>query len=152
MKTYTQPVYPYAKPTDGAGSPRHWPVIVAGAGPVGLTAAIDLSLLSLPAGALVLGKKDGAPRSPNVVSREWIRFAAAHGLPVVSIQDVIARRMEHETLIEEIARTRFPTELAEGPARDALGALLKYQDDIAALTPEATARLVAAAREEGVAL
>ena len=35
---------------------------------------------------------------------------------------------------------------------DTLGALLKYQDDIAALTPEATAKLVAAAREEGVAL
>ena len=43
MKTYTQPVYPYAKPTDITGSPRHWPVIVAGAGPVGLTAAIDLA-------------------------------------------------------------------------------------------------------------
>jgi MoxR-like ATPase len=35
---------------------------------------------------------------------------------------------------------------------DTLGALLKYQDDIAALTPEATAKLVAAAREEGVTL
>src|SRR5271169_6104462 len=44
MKTYTQPVYRYAKPTDAVGSPRHWPVIVAGAGPVGLTAAIDLAL------------------------------------------------------------------------------------------------------------
>ena len=44
MKTYTQPVYPYAKPADGARSPRHWPVIVVGAGPVGLAAAIDLAL------------------------------------------------------------------------------------------------------------
>jgi MoxR-like ATPase len=35
---------------------------------------------------------------------------------------------------------------------DTLGALLKYQDDFAALTPEATVRLVAAAREEGIAL
>jgi MoxR-like ATPase len=35
---------------------------------------------------------------------------------------------------------------------DTLGALLKYQDDLAALTPEATAKLVAAAREEGVTL
>ena len=35
---------------------------------------------------------------------------------------------------------------------DTLGALLKYQDDIAALTPEATVKLVAAAREEGIAL
>src|SRR5438034_7441049 len=43
MKTYIQPVYPYAKPADLGDSPRHWPVIVAGAGPVGLTAAIDLA-------------------------------------------------------------------------------------------------------------
>jgi 3-(3-hydroxy-phenyl)propionate hydroxylase len=44
LKTYTNPVYPYAKPADLDGPPRHWPVIVAGAGPVGLTAAIDLAL------------------------------------------------------------------------------------------------------------
>src|SRR5271165_6954712 len=44
MKTYTPPVYPYAKPTEGTLSPRHWPVIVVGAGPVGLCAAIDLAL------------------------------------------------------------------------------------------------------------
>jgi 3-(3-hydroxy-phenyl)propionate hydroxylase len=44
LKTYTNPVYPYAKPADLDGTTRHWPVIVAGAGPVGLTAAIDLAL------------------------------------------------------------------------------------------------------------
>jgi 3-(3-hydroxy-phenyl)propionate hydroxylase len=43
MKTYTNPVYPYARPADLSGTPRHWPVIVGGAGPVGLTAAIDLA-------------------------------------------------------------------------------------------------------------
>jgi 3-(3-hydroxy-phenyl)propionate hydroxylase len=43
LKTYTHPVYPYAKPAELAGSMRHWPVIVAGAGPVGLAAAIDLA-------------------------------------------------------------------------------------------------------------
>ena len=43
MKTYTPPIYPYRKPAELGGSPRHWPVIVAGAGPVGLTAAIDLA-------------------------------------------------------------------------------------------------------------
>jgi 3-(3-hydroxy-phenyl)propionate hydroxylase len=42
MKTYTQPVYSYAKPAQRS-SPQHWPVIVAGAGPVGLTAAIELA-------------------------------------------------------------------------------------------------------------
>jgi hypothetical protein len=35
---------------------------------------------------------------------------------------------------------------------DTLGALLKYQDDLGALTPEVTAKLVGTAREEGIAL
>jgi 3-(3-hydroxy-phenyl)propionate hydroxylase len=56
MKTYTQPVYPYAKPTEVAGPPHHWPVIVAGAGPVGLTAAIDLALRGID--VLVLDEDD----------------------------------------------------------------------------------------------
>lgn len=43
MKTYTAPVYPYVRPVEIGGSPRRWPVIVVGAGPVGLTAAIDLA-------------------------------------------------------------------------------------------------------------
>jgi 3-(3-hydroxy-phenyl)propionate hydroxylase len=43
LKTYVNPVYPYARPADLDGRARHWPVIVAGAGPVGLTAAIDLA-------------------------------------------------------------------------------------------------------------
>ena len=44
LKTYSHPVYPYVKPPDAGGATRHWPVVVAGAGPVGLTAAIDLGL------------------------------------------------------------------------------------------------------------
>ena len=56
MKTYTQPVYPYIKPTEFGGSPQHWPVIVAGAGPVGLTAAIDLALRGID--VLVLDEDD----------------------------------------------------------------------------------------------
>jgi 3-(3-hydroxy-phenyl)propionate hydroxylase len=43
VKTYTPPVYPYRKPADLTGASRRWPVIVAGAGPIGLTAAIDLA-------------------------------------------------------------------------------------------------------------
>jgi 3-(3-hydroxy-phenyl)propionate hydroxylase len=43
VKTYTNPTYPYTTPPDLDGTTRHWPVIVAGAGPVGLTAAIDLA-------------------------------------------------------------------------------------------------------------
>jgi 3-(3-hydroxy-phenyl)propionate hydroxylase len=56
MKTYTQPVYPYTKPTDAAGAPRGWPVIVVGAGPVGLAAALDLALRGID--VLVLDEDD----------------------------------------------------------------------------------------------
>ncbi|MDQ2962585.1 MAG: FAD-dependent oxidoreductase [Pseudomonadota bacterium] len=56
MKTYSQPVYPYTKPAELSGSPHHWPAIVAGAGPVGLTAAIDLALRGID--VLVLDEDD----------------------------------------------------------------------------------------------
>src|SRR2546425_10324294 len=56
VKPYAQPVYPYTKPSDLSGSAQHWPVIVAGAGPVGLTAAIDLALRGID--VLVLDEDD----------------------------------------------------------------------------------------------
>ena len=43
MKTYTNPIYSCAAPNEPSGTPHHWPVVVAGAGPVGLCAAIDLA-------------------------------------------------------------------------------------------------------------
>ena len=43
VKTYTPSVYPYRKPPDLSGAARRWPVVVAGAGPIGLAAAIDLA-------------------------------------------------------------------------------------------------------------
>jgi 3,4-dihydroxy 2-butanone 4-phosphate synthase/GTP cyclohydrolase II len=39
-------------------------------------------------------------------------FSEAHQIPVISIKDVISERMKRETLIEEIAKTRFPTAFA----------------------------------------
>jgi 3-(3-hydroxy-phenyl)propionate hydroxylase len=56
VKTYIPPVFPYAKPADLTGAPHHWPVIVAGAGPVGLTAAIDLAQRGID--VLVLDEDD----------------------------------------------------------------------------------------------
>jgi 3,4-dihydroxy 2-butanone 4-phosphate synthase/GTP cyclohydrolase II len=41
-------------------------------------------------------------------------FAEKHSLPMVTIQDLIAYRMERETLIERIATTRFPSEFGSG--------------------------------------
>ena len=43
MKTYLNPIYSGAAPIELSGPPHHWPVVVAGAGPVGLCAAIDLA-------------------------------------------------------------------------------------------------------------
>ena len=43
MKTYTHPVYSCPVPPELNGTPHHWPVVIAGAGPVGLCAAIDLA-------------------------------------------------------------------------------------------------------------
>jgi 3-(3-hydroxy-phenyl)propionate hydroxylase len=48
MKTYTNPVYPYRRPAELDGAGRRRPVIVVGAGPVGLTAAIDLAQRGIP--------------------------------------------------------------------------------------------------------
>ena len=48
MKTYVNPVYPYTRPAelDRPGSRR--PVVIVGAGPVGLAAAIDLGQRGVP--------------------------------------------------------------------------------------------------------
>jgi 3-(3-hydroxy-phenyl)propionate hydroxylase len=43
MKTYNNPVYAYQRSPDQDAPPRRHPVVVVGAGPVGLAAAIDLA-------------------------------------------------------------------------------------------------------------
>lgn len=49
------------------------------------------------------------------------QFAAKHDLPIISIKDVIAYRMERESLVEEVARTRFPSaHFSEGVAHEEL--------------------------------
>jgi len=56
MKTYTNPVYAYKRsPDQDSPSPRR-PVIVVGAGPVGLAAAIDLAQRDVP--VVVLDEDD----------------------------------------------------------------------------------------------
>lgn len=41
-------------------------------------------------------------------------FAAKHGTPIISIKEVIARRMERECLIEEIAVAKLPSQFSDG--------------------------------------
>jgi len=48
MKTYTNPIYAYQRSPDQDGDGVHHPVIVVGAGPVGLAAAIDLAQHDIP--------------------------------------------------------------------------------------------------------
>ena len=48
MKTYTNPRYPYTRVDAQDAAPAVRPVIVVGAGPVGLALAIDLGLRGVP--------------------------------------------------------------------------------------------------------
>ncbi|MEO8304930.1 MAG: FAD-dependent oxidoreductase [Betaproteobacteria bacterium] len=48
MKTYTNPVYPYERPAEFGATGWRRPVVVVGAGPVGLATAIDLAQRDIP--------------------------------------------------------------------------------------------------------
>ena len=56
MRTYTNPVYEYRRPPELNGPARHCGVVIVGAGPVGLAAAIDLAQRDIP--VLVLDDDD----------------------------------------------------------------------------------------------
>jgi 3-(3-hydroxy-phenyl)propionate hydroxylase len=56
LKTYTNPVYDYRRPPELDGTIRHCGVVVVGAGPVGLAAAIDFAQRGIP--VLVLDDDD----------------------------------------------------------------------------------------------
>ena len=56
MQTYTNPVFEYRRPPELSGSTRHRGVVIVGAGPVGLSAAIDLAQRDIP--VLVLDDDD----------------------------------------------------------------------------------------------
>ncbi len=48
MKTYTNPIYPYVRPAELDRPGRRRPVVIVGAGPVGLAAAIDYAQHGIP--------------------------------------------------------------------------------------------------------
>jgi len=56
LKTYVNPVYAYRRPPELDGPARHCGVVIVGAGPVGLAAAIDLAQRDIP--VLVLDDDD----------------------------------------------------------------------------------------------
>jgi 3,4-dihydroxy 2-butanone 4-phosphate synthase/GTP cyclohydrolase II len=43
------------------------------------------------------------------------RFAQDHGLPILTIQDIIAHRLATETIVDEVARAELPTEHSHMP-------------------------------------
>ena len=44
---------------------------------------------------------------------ELLRFAAEHGLKIISIADLIAYRRQHELLVEKVAEATIPTPYGE---------------------------------------
>src|SRR5262249_31314034 len=53
MARYAYKPFPYRRPPELAGArPRRWPVLIVGAGPIGLSAAIDLALHGVPCAVL----------------------------------------------------------------------------------------------------
>ncbi len=56
MRTYTNPVYPYVRSPDQDAQGGHHPLVVAGAGPIGLAAAIDFAQRGRP--VVVLDEDD----------------------------------------------------------------------------------------------
>ncbi len=75
--------------------------------------SIDLCQLAGLHGSAVICeimREDGTmARMPDLKS-----FAEKFQLPIVTIQQVIARRMEQETLVDEVARTRLPSSFSTG--------------------------------------
>lgn len=74
--------------------------------------SVDLmKLAGLKPGAVIceIMNDDGTmARMPDLKT-----FAEQHGLPILTIQEIIATRMEKESLVEEIAQTKFPSQFGE---------------------------------------
>ena len=71
-------------------------------------AAVDLARLAGSAPAAVLCEiVDDSGEMARLPQLE--RFAAAHGLPLISIADLIRSRRQHEKLVKRVAEARIPT-------------------------------------------
>ena len=78
-------------------------------------ASVDLAKLAgLYPGAVIceVMAEDGTmARMP-----ELERLSDVHGIPIVSVADIISYRLGHERLVDRVAEARLPTEFAEGTA------------------------------------
>jgi len=108
---------PATQPSDLA-RPGHIHVLRARAGGVlkraGHTeAAVDLARMAGLAPAGVLCELVSEDRLEMARLPELKRFAAAHGLPLVRIADLIRYRRQNEKLVKRIAEARIPTKYGD---------------------------------------
>jgi len=109
-------VDPETRPTDLARPGHLFPLAAQDGGVlvrVGQTeASVDLARLAglKPAAVLceILDDDGTMARGPNLEA-----FAELHGLNIISVADIIAYRLEHETLIELTAEAKLPTRYGE---------------------------------------
>ncbi len=75
-------------------------------------AAVDLARLAglTPAGVIceIMNDDGTMARVPDLA-----RFAAKHGLAMITVADLIRHRLRHETLVERVASPRLPTAYGE---------------------------------------
>ena len=119
LSTYTYPRYAYRRPAevDMSGTPSRHPVVVVGAGPVGLAAAIDLAQHGVPVllldddDTVSVGSRDlRAQRQhpPMDHARRVVRQVADHDAAARRQQrpEIIPRRVA-ESHIERLAKARL---------------------------------------------
>ncbi len=74
--------------------------------------SVDLARLAgfKPAGVIceIMNEDGTMSRMPDLE-----KFAARHGLKIITVADLIAYRLRHEKLVEAAARTRLPTEFGD---------------------------------------
>ena len=109
---------PRAAPADIASPGHVFPLRAAEGGVLvrdGHTeGAVDLMRLAglRPAGVICEVMRDDGQmaRRPDLEA-----FAREHGLPILTIRDIIAHRVANETLVDEVARAQLPTEHSPVP-------------------------------------
>jgi 3,4-dihydroxy 2-butanone 4-phosphate synthase / GTP cyclohydrolase II len=75
-------------------------------------AAVDLARMAglYPAGVIceIMNKDGSMARVPDL-----LRFSRRHGLPIITIADLIRYRMEHERLVRRVGAAALPTEFGD---------------------------------------
>ena len=112
-KTVQVAVDPQVMPTDIASPGHVFPLRAAEGGVLArdghTEGAVDLMRLAglRPAGVICEVMRDDGQmaRRPDLDI-----LAKEHGLPILSIRDIIAQRVANETLVDEVARSQLPTE------------------------------------------